>query len=115
MLICLAIGISQAGQGRAGQGRAGQGRAGQGEAGHLGKSPVRLHFDVLSQHVEAHGLAGLNVILQSRICRGSVDAVRPVALHSVTIAVWAPSNSAATASAGYTSANSASLMSLTTS
>ena len=44
--------------------------------------PVRLHFDVLTQHVEAHLLAGLYVVLQGRVCWCSIDAIWPEALHT---------------------------------
>lgn len=75
-----------AGQGWSGRGRAGQGWAGQRAAG-LGRNmPVRLNFDVLAQHVESHLLAGLNVILQGCICGRCVNAIRPVSLHTSSLA-----------------------------
>ena len=82
-----------------GQGGYGQSMSNQGKACRQGQSmpirakhaneakraskdrPVRLHFDVLAKHVEAHCLACLNVILQCCICWCSVYAIWPVALH----------------------------------
>ena len=45
-------------------------------------SPIRLHLDVLAEHVEADGFASLNVILQPRITGRCEDAIWPVALHT---------------------------------
>ena len=62
-----------------------QGRTGQNEEGQGRDMPVRLHFDVFAQHVEAHLLAGLYVILQGCICRRCVDPIWPESLHIPTV------------------------------